>query len=127
MRRSGWVLAGALLVVCLMATMALAYNIGIYVPGVVAGSPLYEELVAGVEKVAAENADVTYKVLEAGFDQSTWEDQMVAMAATEEYDLIVTSNGAMPFVSMAAAEAYPNQKWLIVDSIIAPECCSCFR
>lgn len=119
MRRSGWVLAGALLMVCLVATMAAAYNIGIYVPGVVAGSPLYEELVAGVELVAAENPDVTYKVLEAGFDQSTWEDQMVAMAATEEYDLIVSSNGAMPFVSMAAADAFPDQKFLFVDSIIA--------
>jgi simple sugar transport system substrate-binding protein len=43
---------------------------------------------------------------------------MVAMAATEEYELILSSNGAMPFVSMAAAEAYPNQKFLIVDSII---------
>ncbi len=119
MRRSGWVLAGALLTVCLVATMAAAYNIGIYVPGVVAGSPLYEELVAGVERVAAENPDVTYKVLEAGFDQSTWEDQMVAMAATGEYDLIVSSNGAMPFVSMAAADAFPDQKFLFVDSIIA--------
>jgi len=119
MRRSGWVLAGALLVVCLVATVAAAYNIGIYVPGVVAGSPLYEDLVAGVEMVAAENPDVTYKVLEAGFDQSTWESQMVAMAATEEYDLIISSNGSMPAVSLEAATVYPDQKFLFVDGVVA--------
>ena len=119
MRRSGWVLAGALLAVCLVATVAAAYNIGIYVPGVVAGSPLYEDMVAGVEMVAAENPDVTYKVFEAGFDQSTWEEAMVNMAATEEYDLIVASNGALPEVSMQAADAYPNQKFLFVDAVIA--------
>jgi len=119
MRRSGWVLAGTLVAVCLVATVAAGYNIGVFVPGVVAGSPLYEDMVAGVENVAAENADVTYKVVEAGFDQSTWEQQMVAMAATEEYDLIVSSNGAMPEFSMEAANAYPDQKFLFVDSIVA--------
>ena len=119
MRRSGWVLAGALLAVSLVSAMVAAYDIAIFVPGVVAGSPLYEDMVAGVEKVAAENDDVTVKILEAGFDQSTWEEQMVSLAATEEYELIVSSNGAMPFVSLPAAEAFPNQKFLFVDSIIA--------
>jgi len=119
MRRSGWVVSGALLALCLVAAVVAAYDIAIFVPGVVAGSPLYEDLVSGVEKVAAEMDDVTVKVLEAGFDQSTWEEQMISLAATEEYDLIVTSNGAMPFVSMPAAEAFPEQKFLIVDSIIA--------
>jgi basic membrane lipoprotein Med (substrate-binding protein (PBP1-ABC) superfamily) len=120
--RSGRVLVGALLAVGLVAAMVVAvaaYNIAIFVPGVVAGSPLYEQLVAGVNQVAAENAGVTVKVLEAGFDQSTWEQQMVSLAATEEYDLIVSSNGSMPFVSMAAADAFPDQKFLIFDAIIA--------
>ncbi len=122
MRRSGKVLSSILLALGLVATMviaAAAYNIGIFVPGVVAGSPLYEELVAGVAKVAAEDSSVTYKVLEGGFDQSTWEDAVISLAATQEYDLILSSNGAMPFVAQPAAEAFPDQKFLIVDSIIA--------
>jgi len=111
-----------LLAACLVATVVVAvaaYDIAIFVPGVVAGSPTYELMVAGVNQVAAENADVTVKILEAGFDQSTWEQQMVSLAATEEYDLIVSANGAMPFVSMAAADAFPDQKFFFVDSIIA--------
>lgn len=119
MRQSGRAFAVSLLAVCLVGTMVAAYDIAIFVPGVVAGSPLYEELVSGVQLVAAEEADVTVKVLEAGFDQSTWEEQMVSLAATEEYELIVSSNGAMPFVSMQAADAFPDQKFLFVDSIIA--------
>ncbi len=123
MMRRGRVLVGALLALCLVAVgmiSASAYNIAIFVPGVVAGSPLYEQLVAGVQQVADENPDVTVgKVLEAGFDQSTWEQQMVSLAATGEYDLIVSSNGSMPFVSQAAADAFPDQKFLIVDSVIA--------
>jgi simple sugar transport system substrate-binding protein len=94
------------------------FDIGIFVPGVVAGSPLYEQLVAGAERVAAEFDHVTIKVLEAGFNQGEWEEKMVSMAATMEYEVILTSNGAMPFVSMPAAEAFPDQKFLIVDSIL---------
>jgi simple sugar transport system substrate-binding protein len=108
----------SLLSVWWIGWMVSAYDVAIFVPGVVAGSPLCEDLVAGVERVAAENPDVTVKVLEAGFDQSTWEEQMVSLAAIEEYELIVSSNGAMPFVSMQAADAFPDQKFLFVDSII---------
>ncbi|TFH10941.1 MAG: hypothetical protein E4H08_02460, partial [Candidatus Atribacteria bacterium] len=72
MKRSGRVRASLFLALCLVTTMGVAvaaYDVAIFVPGVVAGSPLYEELVSGVNRVVAENADVTLKVLEAGFDQ----------------------------------------------------------
>jgi basic membrane lipoprotein Med (substrate-binding protein (PBP1-ABC) superfamily) len=122
MMRSGRVLAGALLAMCLVMAMVVAvaadtYDIAVFVPGVVAGSPLYEQLVAGVNQVAAENSNVTVKVLEAGFDQSTWEQQMVSLAATQEYELIVSSNGSMPDVSLPAADAFPDQKFLIFDAV----------
>ena len=93
------------------------FDIGIFVPGVVAGSPLYEQLVAGAERAAAEFDHVNIKVLEAGFNQGEWEEKMMSMAATREYELILSSNGAMPFISMPAAEAFPDQKFLIVDAI----------
>ena len=94
------------------------FNIGIFVPGVVAGSPLYEQMVAGAERAAAEFDHVSIKVLEAGFNQGEWEEKMMSMAATREYELILSSNGAMPFIAMPAAEAFPDQKFLIVDAIL---------
>ena len=93
------------------------FDVGIFVPGVVAGSPLYEQMVAGAEKVAAERDHVSIKVLEAGFNQGEWEEKMMSMAATREYELILTSNGAMPFIALAAAEAFPDQKFLIMDAV----------
>jgi len=94
------------------------FNIAIFVPGVVAGSPLYEQMVEGTEKAAAEFANASVKVLEAGFNQAEWEEKMTSLAATGEYNLIVTSNPAMPFISMPVAEKFPNQKWLNLDGYL---------
>ena len=94
------------------------FNIAVFVPGVVAGSPLYEQLVEGTEKAAAEYDNTSVKVLEAGFNQAEWEEKMTSLAATGEYNLIVTSNPAMPFVSMPVAEKFPDQKWLILDGYL---------
>ncbi|MBT3272363.1 MAG: BMP family ABC transporter substrate-binding protein [Spirochaetales bacterium] len=94
-----------------------SFDIGIFVPGVVAGSPLYEQLVSGAERAAADAGNATVKVLEGGFNQGEWEEKLMSLAATMEYELILTSNGAMPFVAMPVAEAFPDQKFLIVDAI----------
>jgi basic membrane lipoprotein Med (substrate-binding protein (PBP1-ABC) superfamily) len=56
--------------------------------------------------------------LDCGFNQAEWEDKVMSMAATGEYDLILTSNGAMPWVCLPVAEAFPNEKFLIVDAIL---------
>ncbi len=93
------------------------YDIGIFVPGVADGSPLYEQLISGVERVMAEKENVTMKVLEAGFNQGEWEEKMVSLAATGQYELILSSNGAMPFIALTAAEQFPGQKFIIMDSI----------
>jgi simple sugar transport system substrate-binding protein len=100
------------------AAEAQPFNIAVFVPGVVAGSPLYEQMVEGTEKAAAEYANVSVKVLEAGFNQAEWEEKMTSLAATGEYDVIVTSNPAMPFVSMPVAEKFPDQKWLNLDGYL---------
>ncbi|UCF97061.1 MAG: BMP family ABC transporter substrate-binding protein [Spirochaetaceae bacterium] len=97
---------------------AKPFNIAIFVPGVVAGSPIYEQMVEGTQKAADEHTNVSVKVLEAGFNQAEWEEKMTSLAATGEYDLIVTSNPAMPFVSMPVAEKFPDQKWLNLDGYL---------
>jgi len=91
----------------------------VYVPGVTAGSPLYEQMVAGAQKAAAEMPNVTVKVIEAGFNQGEWAEKMTALAATGEYELIVTSNPAMPFICADVAKSFPGQKWLNVDAYLA--------
>jgi basic membrane lipoprotein Med (substrate-binding protein (PBP1-ABC) superfamily) len=42
----------------------------------------------------------------------------MSLAATGDYELIVTSNPSMPFVSLNVAKAFPAQKWLNVDAYL---------
>jgi len=89
------------------------------VPGVVSGSPIYEMLVAGVEKAAGERAGVRVKVIEGGFNQAEWESKVTSLAATAAYDLIVSSNPAMPAICDAVSAKFPGQKFLLFDGALA--------
>jgi basic membrane lipoprotein Med (substrate-binding protein (PBP1-ABC) superfamily) len=97
---------------------ALPFDIAVFVPGVTAGSPIYEQMVEGTQKAASEYSNLTVKVLEAGFNQAEWTEKMTSLAATGEYELIVTSNPAMPFICLEVAKAFPSQKWLNVDAYL---------
>ncbi len=88
--------------------------IAVFVPGVLAGSPTYEMMDAGVRKSAAA-ADADVKTIEGGFDQASWSKQIMALAATGQYDLIVTSNAAMSEICAMAAESYSDQDFLVLD------------
>jgi riboflavin transport system substrate-binding protein len=90
-------------------------SIAVFVPGVVSGSPIYEMLVAGVQKAAAESKGSTVKVLEGGTDQAQWPEKLTSLAATGQYRLIVTSNPAMPEICAGISEKFPAQKFLILD------------
>ena len=109
----------ALCAVLPFAAFAQAYKIGIFVPGVVAGSPLYEQMVSGTEKAVKEFPNASMKVMEAGFNQGEWTEKMTSLAATGEYDIIVTSNPAMPFITSEVAKAFPKQKFLHLDAYFA--------
>ncbi len=92
------------------------YSIGVFVPGVVEGSPTYEMLVAGVEQAVAESGRAVKKVVEGGFNQAMWQQGLTSMAAGGEYDLIVTSNPEMPDIVEAVLESFPSQRFLLMDA-----------
>ena len=121
MKRS-WTIAliAALCVVLPFAAFAQGFKIAVYVPGVVAGSPLYEQMVSGTEKAVKEFPNASMKVIEAGFNQGEWQEKMTSLAATGEYDVIITSNPAMPFITAEVAKAFPMQKFLHLDAYFAP-------
>jgi riboflavin transport system substrate-binding protein len=101
----------------LLAAVAMAapVNLAIFVPGVAAGSPLYEQMVNGANTVAEQNSALTVKVVEAGFNQAEWPEKMMSLAATGEYTYIMTSNPSMPFVCADVAKAFPKQKFIFMD------------
>lgn len=95
------------------------YRIGVFVPGVVDGSPTYEMMVRGVRRASSEaGGTVDVAVVEGGFDQSTWQEGVMSMAVSGGYDLIVTSNPSMPEIASAVADAVPDVKFVVLDGYL---------
>lgn len=94
------------------------YSIAVFIPGVVAGSPTYEMLVSGVEKAAAEREGTSVKVVEGGFNQGEWINGLTELASTAQYDLIVSTNPAIPELCAKVSESFPQQKFLLLDGYI---------
>lgn len=94
-------------------------SIVVFVPGVTSGSPIYEMLVAGVQKAVDEKPDTSLKVVEGGFNQAEWESKITSLAASNSYDLIISSNPAMPAICEAVAAKFPKQKFLLFDGQLA--------
>lgn len=91
-------------------------SVAVFVPGTLQGSPTYELLDAGVRQAVAEVPGVTVKTIEGGFNQAQWGEQIATLAASGEYRFIVTSNPAMPEIAAKAAQAFPQQKFIILES-----------
>ncbi|MFW6344685.1 MAG: BMP family ABC transporter substrate-binding protein, partial [Sediminispirochaetaceae bacterium] len=94
------------------------FTIAVFIPGALAGSPLYQELADGAEKAAGEYDFAEAKVIEGGFNQGEWLDRITELAASEEYELIVSSNPALPEISAKVAERIPEQKFLLFDGYL---------
>lgn len=95
------------------------FSVAVFVPGVVEGSPTYELLVAGVEEAVEEQEAATVQVVEGGFNQSLWQEGVTSLAASGDFDLIVTSNPSMPEICAAVAEAFPRQRFLVLDGYLS--------
>jgi len=89
-------------------------ELAVFVPGVLAGSPTYEMMDAGVRK-AAEEKNVPVKTIEGGFNQADWKSQVLALASEKKYDLIVTSNPSMPEICREIKKVYPDQNFLVLE------------
>ena len=121
-------LAMALLTGCKKAEQAKpsesSVSIAVFIPGVMAGSAIYEMLAEGTRKAAEEfnasgkrTAEVT--VIEGGVNQAEWETSITTLAASQSYDLIVTSNPSMPVIVSSILQKFPNQKFLLLDGELA--------
>jgi len=111
----GLTLAMAFAAVGAAAAAPAAAKVCVFVPGVVAGSPTYEQLVSGATRAVAEIPGATIKVVEAGFDQSQWLDKLSALAASGEFSLIVSSNPAIPDLAKQVADSFPSVRFFIAD------------
>ncbi|MDR2767401.1 MAG: BMP family ABC transporter substrate-binding protein [Treponema sp.] len=98
-------------------------TIGVFIPGVLSGSPVYEMLAAGVSRAAEEftarGGAVNVLVIEGGYNQAEWENKVTVMAASGSYDLIVSSNPSLPAIVGGVSEKFPGQYFLLLDGELA--------
>ena len=88
------------------------FKLAVVIPGVTAGSPIYEQLVEGAERAVSEYPGASMKVVELGFNQAEWSEKMTSIVATGMYDAVITSNPSMPYVCMDLAAQFPQQKFI---------------
>ncbi|GHV77572.1 BMP family ABC transporter substrate-binding protein [Spirochaetia bacterium] len=94
-------------------------SIGIFIPGVMSGSPIYEMLAQGVQRAAAETIGVVATVIEGGYNQAEWESRVTSMAASGDYNLIVSSNPSLPAIAAEVSSKFPKQQFLLLDGELA--------
>ncbi|MDC7246068.1 MAG: BMP family ABC transporter substrate-binding protein [Sphaerochaetaceae bacterium] len=93
-----------------------SFSVLVFVPGVAAGSPPYETMVAGANEFAQDKENVSVKVYEAGFNQAQWEQQLTSLVATGEYDVVLSTNPSLPEICERVGEKFPDQKFIITDA-----------
>jgi simple sugar transport system substrate-binding protein len=95
-------------------------RIAVFIPGVRAGSAIYDMLASGVEEAvaewqAAQGKPVALNVIEGGYNQAEWEDKVTALAASGQYDVIISSNPSLPAIVADVLEKFPAQKFILFD------------
>lgn len=105
----------------LKPTVVNEKNIAVFIPGIVSGNPVYEMLVSGAQKAVESHktngvSTSSLTVIEAGTNQSEWPGKLTALCAEEKYDLIFSSNPALPDIIEPLTKKFSKQKFIILDS-----------
>lgn len=101
-------------------------SVAVFVPGIIADSPVYSMLAEGVragvdaynsglpEEAEGSRASVT--VLEAGTNQAEWAGKITALAASGLHDVIISSNPSLPDIVAPLTRQFPGQDFIILDA-----------
>ncbi|MDR0382876.1 MAG: BMP family ABC transporter substrate-binding protein [Spirochaetaceae bacterium] len=90
-------------------------SIAVFIPGAVSGSPIYAMLADGVKRAVDEYPAASAQVVEGGYNQAEWEAKLTSLAASGNYDLIVSSNPSLPALAEAVHSKFPSQLFMLLD------------
>lgn len=118
------IIAIALILWLILKPKTETRNIAVFVPGIIDNSPVYAMLADGVSKGIetynqANEAKIKLSIIEAGTNQAEWASKLTALASTQKYELIISSNPSLPDLAVPLTKQYPNQKFIILDSYYA--------
>ncbi len=98
-------------------------SVAVFIPGIIADSPIYEMLADGVKSAAdSYNAGKEQKeqavltILEAGTNQAEWYSKLTALAAEGKYSVIISSNPSLPELVEPLTQQFPSQKFILFDA-----------
>lgn len=92
------------------------FKVGVFIPGVLSGNSTYELIKEAADEITNENKNIEIKVFEAGYNQSKWLELLTSFTASDSYDIIITSNPALPEICNEVSKQFTNQKFLITDA-----------
>jgi basic membrane lipoprotein Med (substrate-binding protein (PBP1-ABC) superfamily) len=101
-------------------------SIAVFVPGIVADSPVYEMLTEGVKsavetfnsgRTGSDKAQLS--ILEAGTNQAEWGQKLTALAAEGKYSVIISSNPSLPDLVEPLTSQFPAQKFILLDAYMS--------
>lgn len=98
-------------------------SVAVFVPGIMADSPIYAKLAEGVQKSIdefnsgkSEESKVSVYIMEAGTNQAEWSPKIVSLCATGKYDVIISSNPSLPDLVAPISVQFPEQKFILLDA-----------
>jgi len=89
----------------------------VFITGVIAGSPTYEMMTQGALEFSRINPNTTVKIYEAGMNQAEWEQQLGEMISSHNYDVVISSNPALPVICVRVSRLFPDTKFIIFDAL----------
>ncbi len=98
-------------------------SVAVFVPGIIADSPIYAMLTDGVKEAVdsynsgkPENVQAKLNILEAGTNQAEWSSKLTALAAEGKYSVIISSNPSLPELVEPLTQQFPSQKFILLDA-----------
>lgn len=99
-------------------------SIAVFIPGIMADSPIYANLARGIQDAAEQyNASLSdgqekaeVYVMEAGTNQAEWATKLTSLAAAGTYGVIISSNPSLPEIAQPLTKRFPDQKFIFLDA-----------
>ncbi|MCX6750953.1 MAG: BMP family ABC transporter substrate-binding protein [Candidatus Pacearchaeota archaeon] len=84
------------------------------IPGTIGDNPLFQEDIKGAKEAVGIMGFDEPKVVEGGDDYASYEKKIISLAATNQYDFIVTFTDFMAESVVKVSDMFPQQKFILL-------------
>jgi len=88
-----------------------------FINGAKGDESFFDSAVRGIAKAEADFG-IEATTIEAGYNSSTWGQQLEEAAASEDYDVLITGSALMRDLLSEVAENHPDKRFIIYDSSV---------